>query len=178
MMGMVETSHPSDKGVGCGRANHPIPRALLPSVLSARDTVAGTHPGISWGPSLSWKEHHGLEQQGDGAPQTYRQPPLSHLCHHSQSCRASGTASLTPRALGSRFGGRFGSHTKPGALAPPSPVLPNPQPAAPSSLHSSCRLSGAAQGSQLTPFSHSALLQLLVGDGLCELSSGKPLFIL
>lgn len=79
---------------------------------------------------------------------------------------------------GSRFGGWFGSHTKPGALAPPLPVFPNPQPAAPSSLHSSCWLPRAAQGSQLAPFSHGAFLQLVVGDRLCELSSGKPFFIL
>lgn len=103
---------------------------------------------------------------------------LFHLCLHSLICRTSGTASFTPDALGSRFGGQFGSHTKPGPWAPLLLVFPNPQAAAVSSLHSSCRLPRAAQGSQLAPLSHGACLQLVGGDRLCELSSEKPVFIL
>lgn len=161
-----------------GELTTPVPRALFPSVLSARDTVAGTYPRDQLVSIPELGTSLGRNSRVMGHPRLTDSPPLPHLCHRSQSCRVSGTASLTPGALGSRLGGQFGSHTKPGALALPSPVLPNPQPAAPSSLHSSCRLPGAARGSQLAPFSHGACLQLVASDRLCELSSGKLVFIL
>lgn len=115
-----------------GELTTPVPRALFPSVLSARDTVAGTYPRDQLVSIPELGTSLGRNSRVMGHPRLTDSPPLPHLCHRSQSCRVSGTASLTPGALGSRLGGQFGSHTKPGALALPSPVLPNPQPAAPS----------------------------------------------